>query len=173
MNTNKFLIGGIVAGVLYFGLGYLVWGVLLKSFMETNMGTATGVMKAMGEFEWWALIVGNLFSGLTLSYVLNKAGANSASSGAAVGATIGLLISAGFNFTMFGVSNISNLTGSLGDIGANTVVAAIIGAVTPTSAAGCRSWACGASLATSTSTARSWCRSLRRRAKSPKCMAAR
>ena len=50
MNTNKFLTGGVVAGVLYFGLGYLVWGVLLSDFMAECAGTATGVMKAQTEF---------------------------------------------------------------------------------------------------------------------------
>ncbi len=130
MNTNKFLTGGVVAGVLYFGLGYVVWGILLMDFMEKNAGTATGVMKAEGEFIWWALIVGNLFSGFALSYVLNKAGSFSAGAGAATGAVISLLISAGFDFTMLGVSNLWTTTGVLADIGANIVVGAVVGGIT-------------------------------------------
>src|SRR5512143_586689 len=76
MNTNKFLIGGIIGGIAFFLLGWLVWGMLLMDFMTNNAGTATGVMKAQGDMVWWALIVGNIFSGLFVSYVLNKAGAS-------------------------------------------------------------------------------------------------
>ena len=128
--NNKTIMGGIVAGVLYFGLGYLVWEVLLKAFMAENAGTATGVWITDGKFIWWALIVGNLFSGFALSYVLNKAGANSLSSGIAVGATIGLLWSAGFDFTMLGVSNLMTIKGVLVDVAASTVVSAVVGGLT-------------------------------------------
>jgi len=130
MNTNKFLTGGVVAGVLYFGLGYVVWGMLLMDTMTENAGTASGVMKADGEFIWWALIVGNLFSGFALSYVLNKAGSFSAAAGAATGAVISLLWSAGFDFTMLGVSNLNTTTGALIDIAASTVVGAVVGGIT-------------------------------------------
>ena len=128
--NNKTILGGIVAGVLYFGLGYVVWGMLLVNFMAENAGTATGVMKAETDMIWWALIVGNLFSGFALSYVLNKAGANSLGAGITVGATIGLLWAAGFDFTMLGVSNLMTTKGALVDIAASTVVSAVVGGIT-------------------------------------------
>jgi hypothetical protein len=130
MNTNKFLTGGVVAGILYFGLGYLVWGILLKDFMAANAGSAGNVMKADADLVWWALIAGNLFSGFALSYVLNKAGSLSAGAGAVTGAVFSLLVSAGFDFTMLGVSNLMTTTGVLGDICASTVVGAVIGGIT-------------------------------------------
>jgi len=111
MNTNKFLIGGIIGGIAYFLLGWLVWGMLLMNFMTENAGTATGVMKAEGDMIWWALIVGNLFSGLAMAYVLTKAGVSTASTGVMMGAIFGLLISASFDFTMFGTANIMNMNG--------------------------------------------------------------
>ena len=129
MNTNKFLVGGIVGGIAYFLLGWLVWGMLLMDFMTNNAGTATGVMKTQAEMDWLYLVVGNIFSGLALSYVLNKASVSGAGAGAAVGAAFGLLITAGFDFTMLGVSNISTLKGSLVDIAASTVVTAIVGGI--------------------------------------------
>jgi len=129
MNTNKFLIGGIIGGIVYFLLGYLVFGMLLKDFMASNMGSATGVMKADMDFVWWALIVGNLFSGLALSYILSKAGVSSAGAGAWVGFVASLLIAAAFDFIWLGVSNINSLKGSLVDIVASAVMGAIVGAV--------------------------------------------
>lgn len=129
MNPNKFLIGGIAGGIAYFLLGWLVYGILLMDFMTNNAGTATGVMKAQNEMVWWALIVGNLLSGFALSYVLSKAGVKSAAAGAAMGFVFGLLISAAFDFTMFGTSNIMTMKGMLADICASTVMSAIVGGI--------------------------------------------
>jgi hypothetical protein len=129
MNTNKFLIGGIIGGIANFLLGWLVWGMLLMDFMKNNAGTATGVMKEQGDMVWWALIVGSIFGGLAVSYVLNKAGASGAGAGAAIGAMLGLLIAASYDFTMLGVSNLMTLKGALVDIAANIVVMSIIGAI--------------------------------------------
>jgi hypothetical protein len=129
MNTNKFLIGGILGGIVVFLLGWLVWGMLLKDFMATNAGTATGVMRPDDQVVWWSLVVGNLFNGFAVSYVLSKAGVNNAGTGAAVGAVVGLLVAAAFDFTMYGVSNLSTVKGALVDIGANTIVTAIVGAI--------------------------------------------
>lgn len=129
MNTNKFLVGGIIGGVVNFLLGWLVWGMLLMNFMNENMGTATGVMKAENEMVWWALIVGNIFWGFVLSYVLNKSGTNGVGAGATTGAILGLLIAGGFDFTMLGTANIMTLNGVLVDIAASIVVSAIVGGV--------------------------------------------
>jgi hypothetical protein len=129
MNTNKFLIGGIVGGIAYFLLGWLVYGMLLTDFMASNAGSAGNVMKANADVVWWALIVGNIFSGLALSYVLSKAGSSGAGAGAAVGAVFGLLVTAGFDFTMLGVSNISTLKGYCVDIAVSTVMSAIVGGI--------------------------------------------
>lgn len=129
MNTNKFLVGGIIGGIAVFLLGWLVWGMLLKDFMVTNSGGATNVMKPDDQMVWWGLIVGNLFNGFAISYILSKAGVISAGGGAYVGAIVGLLIAAAFDFTMYGVSNLMTLNGVLVDIAANTVVSAIVGAI--------------------------------------------
>jgi len=129
MNTNKFLIGGIVGGIAYFLLGWLVYGMLLMDFMTNNGGTATGVMKAQGDMIWWALILGNLLSGFALAYVLSKAGATSVTAGATVGAVFGLLVCAAFDFTMYGTSNIMSMKGMAADICASTVMSAIVGAI--------------------------------------------
>lgn len=129
MNTNKFFIGGIIGGVAYFLLGWLVWGMLLMDYMQQNMGTATGVMKSEADMEWLYLIIGNLLSGFALSYILNKAGAKGMGAGAVIGAVISLLISGGFDFTMLGTANILSMNGALVDIAASTVVGAVVGGV--------------------------------------------
>jgi uncharacterized membrane protein len=129
MNTNKFLVGGIIGGVAFFLLGWLVWGMLLMDFMTQNAGSATGVMKAENEMVWWALIVGNLFNGLAVSFVLSKAGVSSAGGGATTGAIFGLLVAAAYDFIFLGTSNLMTLKSALVDIAASTVVTAIGGAI--------------------------------------------
>ena len=135
MNTKKFLIGGLVGGIVYFFLGYLFYGTLLTDFFHNNAGTATGVDRAMDKFEWWALALGNVLSGCLLSYVFVKSNVSSAGSGLGTGAVIGLLTAAAFDFTMYGVTNLMNTTGVLGGIGTFTLMSAITGAVV--------GWICG------------------------------
>ena len=130
MNTQKFLVSGIIGGIVSFFAGYLIYGLLLMDFFAKNAGTATGVMKAQSEFVWWALIAGSIFQGLLFSYIFNKwANINTMAAGASGGAVIGLLMTAGFDMIMFGTSNLSNLTAACVDIIGGAVMGAIVGAV--------------------------------------------
>ena len=131
MNTNKFLIGGIIGGVANFLLGWLVWGTLLMNFMKghtTEAGKA--VMRTDENTIWWALILANLVLGFLISYILNKAGVVTAAAGAAMGAVVGLLMSAAidlFNYAFMDLSDSS--TPMIVDILASVAVTAIIGAI--------------------------------------------
>ena len=128
MNSNKFILAGIAGGIVYFLLGWLIYGILLSDFMKSNAGSATGVDRE--EMVYWSLIVGNLFSGFLLSYIFTRlANISTAGGGAMAGAVVGLLVCAGFDFTMYGVSNLTTLTGLIVDILAFTVLSAIAGAV--------------------------------------------
>ena len=135
MNTKKFLIGGLVGGIVYFLLGYVFYGRLLSDFFHKNAGTATGVDRAMDQFVWWSLVLGNVLEGCLLSYVFVKSNVSSVGSGLVTGAVIGLLTAASHDFIMYGVSNLMNTTGVLGDIGTFTVMSAITGAIV--------GWVCG------------------------------
>src|SRR3954464_11686994 len=98
MNSKNFLVGGIVAGICYFFLGWMVYGILLKDFMHANAGSATNVDRAQDQMIIWSLLVGNLILGFLLSYILDRKKTVSPSSGAMVGITIGLFMAAGFDF---------------------------------------------------------------------------
>jgi hypothetical protein len=136
MNTKKFLIGGLVGGIVYFFLGYLLYGKLLSDFFHSNAGTATGVDKPMDQFEWWALILGNVLSGCLLSYVFVKSNITSPGTGLLTGGVIGLLVAAGYDLVSYSVSNLMTTTSVFGDIGIFTVMSAIAGAFV--------GWVCGA-----------------------------
>jgi hypothetical protein len=127
MNSQKFIVGGIVGGIIYLILGWVLYGMLLKEFMSANL--YAGQMKPDSETIWWALIVGQLAGGFLLAYVLGKAGANSAGSGAAVGFIVGLLVCLSFDITLYGVSNmIASLKGLAADVAVSAVISAIAGA---------------------------------------------
>jgi len=135
MNTKKFLIGGLVGGIVYFLLGYLFYGTLLADFFHNNAGTATGVDRGMDNLEWWALVLGNLLSGCLLSYIFVKSNVRSAGAGLLTGAAIGLLVAAAYDLVSYGVTNLMTTTGMFADIGTFTVMSAIAGAFV--------GWVCG------------------------------
>ncbi len=129
MNTKKFLIGGIVGGILYFLLGYLFYGNLLTQYFKDHAGTATGVDRAMDQFQWWALILGNLLSGFLLAYVFSRSSVASFSSGLTVGGIIGFLMSCSYDLIMFATTNLTSKHAMLADVATFTVMSAIVGAV--------------------------------------------
>jgi uncharacterized membrane protein len=129
MNTKNFLIGGIVGGVVFFLLGYLFYGVLLTDFFREHPGTATNVDRPMDQFQWWALILGNLFFGLLLAYVFTKSGVATLTSGLITGAILGFLVSASIDLSIYATTNIASKQMVAADVATTTVIAAITGAV--------------------------------------------
>lgn len=128
MSTQKILIAGVAGGVVFFLLGWLLYGTLLMSFFEGQMGGASGVNK--DPMEFWALIVGNLTWGILLAVIFGRwAGIKTLNTGAMAGAVIGLLASMSWDLTMYGTTNLSTLTGVIVDVLVMTVMSAVAGAV--------------------------------------------
>ena len=125
MNTRKFFLGGIAGGIIYFLLGYLIYGILLRDYMKPLVD---GVDRGGNEI-FWSLIVGNLLLGFLISYVLNRSGVASVSDGLTTGTVTGLLFSSGYDLIMYGTTNLASLSQVAADIAAFTVISAIAGAV--------------------------------------------
>ena len=116
MSASKRITATLAGFVVFFILGFLFYGVLLVDFFNANAGSASGVMRADTEMVWWALVLGNLFQAYLLVYVFgNWAQISSFGGGFKAGAIIGLIFGYGFDLTMYGTSNIMNLTGTLVD----------------------------------------------------------
>ena len=128
MNTKKFLIGGIVGGVVYFLLGWLFYSNLLAQYFHDHPGTVIAD-KPMDQFIWWALILGNLLSGFLLAYVFSKSGVSSLSSGLITGGILGFLMSSSYDLIMYATTNITSKHAMLADVATFTVISAITGAV--------------------------------------------
>ena len=130
MDTKKFLTGTLVGGVVYFILGYLVYGLLLSGFFEAQSGGAADVMRADDEMVWWALILGNFAYAAFLTYIFLKwAHISTFKGGLRAGAAIGLLLGLAYNLIYYGTSTMMTLTGALADVVVSAAMAAIIGGV--------------------------------------------
>jgi len=128
MNSQKFIVAGIAGGIVNLLLGWLIYGMLLKEFMASNM--QSGLMRSDSDMIWWALIVGNLAFGFLLAYVIGKSATTSAGQGAGVGFIVGLLVCLGYDLIMYATSTImSSLKGAAADVAATAVMSAIAGAV--------------------------------------------
>ena len=121
--------GGIVGGILFFGLGYLIFGNLLVDFMHKHPGTATGVDRTMDDLQFLYLAIGNLAMGFLLSYIFVKANVSSLGNGLVTGGVVGALVSVGVDCIMYATTHVISKTGMAADVAATTVMCAIVGAV--------------------------------------------
>lgn len=126
---KKLLIGGIVGGIVYFLLGWLFYGNLLTQYFKDHQGSVTGVERQMEQFQWWALILGNIISGFLIAYVFSKSAVASLASGLVVGGILGFLISCSYDLIMYGTTNIISKRAMAADVATFTVMSAIVGAV--------------------------------------------
>lgn len=114
MASNRFVLAALVGGVVVFLAGGLLYGVLTLSFFEANQGSAVGVMKDTPDYLY--LVLGQVVLGVLLAVVIDKwARVGGVANGLKIGAIVGLLMGLGVDLTMYGVTNISNLTATLVD----------------------------------------------------------
>jgi hypothetical protein len=110
VNTKQWVGGTIGGAIVLFVVGYVIFELLLKDFYASNAGSATGVMRETQVI--WAVAVGALAYAALILYALrgNAAATLDVGTGAKVGATVGFLIWACADFTLYGISNINTLT---------------------------------------------------------------
>lgn len=123
----KTIIGGLIAGVVSFFLGWLVWGLLLKGYYENNVMHYSGLEKPAPVM--WTLVLGNLVWGLLISYVINNAGIKTALKGFFCGLTVFALVALGYNLFNYSFMNMMGLKMSAIDAAINGLFGGVIGAV--------------------------------------------
>jgi hypothetical protein len=127
--NSKSLLAGIAGGVVFFLLGYVVYGMLLSNFMQTHAGSATNVPRNMNDYMLWLIAVGNLLYAFLLVYIFGKAGISTVGSGFATGAIVGLLTTASSAFISYATTNLLTGSGMAADIIAFAILSGIAGAV--------------------------------------------
>jgi hypothetical protein len=127
MDIKKTVTGTIVAGVLYFLLGWLIYGLLLANYFKHHTGKIGSVDRP--EPLMLYLIIGSLFFGAFLTYIFLKAGVQSIASGFITGAIIGALIFASVDCMMYATTFVTSKRAILADVIAGTIMVGIIGAI--------------------------------------------
>jgi hypothetical protein len=128
MKTNKVLIGGVVGAIVFFLLGWAVYGLLLMDYMTEN--TNQCMMVPEEDMNLLALFAGNLALTMLLALVLNWMDVTSMMNGAKVGAVVGLLIALYIDLMFYSMSTMfSNMTAMFIDIAVFTIMSAITGAI--------------------------------------------
>lgn len=125
MTTQRILVGTVVGGIVLFLLGYLMFGIVFADFFRTNAGTATGVERM--PLNLVPIGIGQLAAAAALTLILNWAGVKGIGQGATIGGVVGLLFFLGVDLTMFGTSNLNNLTATLVDPILGAILYAIAG----------------------------------------------
>lgn len=126
----KTLIVGLLGGIAYFFLGWLLYGMLLSSTFESLSGSAQGVNRSDEEMVLWALVIGNLAMGVAMAYILsNWAKVSTVQTGAINAATIALMLSLGMDLMWYSTTHLMTLGGVLLDVVVFTSISAIAGAV--------------------------------------------
>lgn len=120
--------GTLIGGVVYFILGWLVYGMLLAGYLASNFNNCAN--RPQEDMVWWAIIVSNLIYALFLTLFLKRSGATSIIDGLKIGALFGLLLSSTFDFSMYSMTTTFNdFTGLIVDVVVATALAAIVGIV--------------------------------------------
>src|SRR5690606_21885350 len=91
MNT-RMLLAGLAAGIVAFLLGWLLFGILLMGYFESNTLSYEGLMKSEEEFNYLGMLLANILTGILIAWLLWRMGVTSIGKGLSDGFTIGLLI---------------------------------------------------------------------------------
>ena len=126
MNT-KTLLGALIAGVVSFLLGWLIFGILLMDYYAANKVQYPGLLK--DPMEIWPIAVADLAWGLLVSWIFSMANIKTVAKGVTVGFLIGFLMVLGFDLFVYAELNLYS-TRLLGlDVIMNGVMGAASGAV--------------------------------------------
>lgn len=126
MNT-KTLVTGIVAGIVAFFAGYLIYGIIMADYFMSAMPSYPGLMKDPEEI--WAIGVGSLIWGILLAWSLNAAGVVTAARGATYAATAFFLYALGSCFIVYGQMNMYPIQGVFVEAVCTAIMMAAAGAV--------------------------------------------
>lgn len=120
MDLKKLFLGGITGGVLFFFLGWLIYGILLMDFMNNNPGTAGIVGRPEPDFLY--LAIGNLSMGFMMAYVFIRANVNTLAGGLVMGGIVGLLLAVGFDSMMYATTTVMSKKAMAADVAGSTVM---------------------------------------------------
>lgn len=128
MKTNKILVGGVAGGIVFFLLGWLIYGIILMNYMAAN--TNQCIMKTMEHWSWWAKILSILCWGFLLALIFDWSKTSGWMAGARMGAIFALLSSLAIDLSYYSMSTMfSNMMVLIVDVLATILMLTIGGAI--------------------------------------------
>lgn len=129
MNT-RMLLAGLAAGIVAFLLGWLLFGILLMGYFESNTLSYEGLMKSEEEFNYLGMLLANILTGILIAWLLWRMGVTSIGKGLSDGFTIGLLIYGSMALYYYSMMNwYTGIMPMVVEILANSLWTAVIGGV--------------------------------------------
>ena len=128
MSIQKLAIGSVVAAIVLYALGYVIWDILFLDYFAANAGAAGAGLRE--DQVLWAILLGTLgYGALVTRTVGAQAGAPTIVAGVKMGALAGFLLWFSADLIIYGLLDLWNLTVTVLDIGLETARAAVSGAV--------------------------------------------
>lgn len=126
MNSSKTLIGALIAGIVSFFSGWLIYGILLASYMESN---AMECSRPMEEMIMGGMVLSNLVAGLFYALIYSWSNIKGWIPGMQKGAILGLLYAVSLDAGMYSMTTMfSSINEIIVDVVASTAMATLTGA---------------------------------------------
>ncbi len=128
--NSRVLLAAIVGGIAHFLLGWLIYGMALMSYMNSQMTTeGAAVMRA--EPIIWAYGVGSLAWAFLLAWIYSRyTTITTFNGGMMAGAVIGVLVALSYDMNMYaGMNAWTGMTGLFVDLLASAVISGLAGGV--------------------------------------------
>lgn len=125
----KMLVAGLMGGVAFFLLGWLLYGMLLMDTLAQYSNPAC--MRADADMSIPLLVVGSLVLGLLVAYIFSQwASISTFATGLQRGALIGFLFTLGMNCNWYATMTVTTeITGAIIDVVVATVMWGIVGGI--------------------------------------------
>lgn len=124
----KILKGTVFGGIVYFFLGWIMYGILLADFTTNNFNQST--VRPNGEMIWWAIVVSSLIFGFLLTMAMKWSGPNGIVSGLKTGFLFGLLLGLSIDLSNYSMSTaFNNLPALVVDVATWSVIWAAMGLI--------------------------------------------
>lgn len=125
---TQILKGTVFGGIANFFLGWLIYGMLLMDYMQSNSNQCSA--RPGMEMIWWAMIISCLVYAFFVTLFLKRSGSSTWLDGLKTGALFGCLYAVTVDLSFYSMTTMFNsITPILVDAIASTVMAAIIGIV--------------------------------------------
>lgn len=129
MEIKQLVTGTVVGGIALLVLAYLIFDLAFADFYAANAGSAAGV--ARDAQLVWAVALGSMSYAALITLAMGRRfGSPTIRAGAQAGAVVGFLLWFTADFTLYGITNLSNLTRTVVDPVLELVRGGIAGVVT-------------------------------------------